>query len=468
MTNGSKHIIEKFCLEFNTPSEGNGKQLDKRSVEVFQQKLLPEMEKVFDRFGGDRNIRLDNLSIEMNVADPIRFEDQFIRQFLEQLSQKLEKVQQNSEESSEMESDLFRYFLEYGYFPWWAKTESVMELENKIMGENQIPAVASILGNDPDKLKRLVFQFSDTFLQTLVKNQNLIEFIKDLQQILSTFYRSTEVRNQLWLFVFYGLFFKNKSFEEVKIDIFKSTIDYFLQSEKSVISSKKLVNKVLNELKIVDNAFLMKLQKAVQSIHLNIEKNLEKTISEKKTIKKTIKKSERKTELKPDQKEWYTINAGLVLLHPFFVLFFESLGLTEKNIFKDFHAKNQAALLLQYLATGKSQSFENELILNKILCDIPLSVPIEKDLILNEKIKAEAEQLLNAVIKHWSALKNTSPESLRNTFLQREGKLTKNENGSWNLFIQHATFDILISKLPWSISIIKLPWMKNMLQVEWA
>jgi hypothetical protein len=149
-------------------------------------------------------------------------------------------------------------------------------------------------------------------------------------------------------------------------------------------------------------------------------------------------------------------------------MFFEGIGLTKKNVFKDLHSKNQAALLMQYLATGETQSFENELILNKLLCDIPLLAPIEKDLILDDKTKTEAAQLLNAVIKHWSALKNTSPDGLRNTFLQREGKLTKNEDGSWKLFIQHSTFDILISKLPWSVSFIKLPWMKNILQVEWA
>ena len=118
--------------------------------------------------------------------------------------------------------------------------------------------------------------------------------------------------------------------------------------------------------------------------------------------------------------------------------------------------------------TGNVKSAENELLLNKLLCDIPFSTPIENELVLNTEMEAEAIQLLNAVIKHWSVLQNTSPEGLRNTFLQREGKLSKSEDGSWKLFVQQNSFDILISKLPWSISIIQLPWMNQMLQVEWA
>ena len=102
------------------------------------------------------------------------------------------------------------------------------------------------------------------------------------------------------------------------------------------------------------------------------------------------------------------------------------------------------------------------------MCGIPFGEPIEKELLISDNMVAESDKLLKAVIKHWSALKNTSPDGLRNSFLQREGKLTRNNDGSWKLFIQQNAFDILISKLPWSISFIKLPWMKNMLQVEWA
>ncbi len=400
---------------------------------------------------------------------------------MDQLSQKLENASEEIQDSQDDIEALLEHFLQNGHFPWWAQETSIAALEEKILTEKQIAfSLSTILKNDPEKLKRLVFQFSDKLLQTLLDQHfgiagTLNGFRQELQEILSKSFPKTEVRNQLWLFVFEALIFNNQAVEQAKIYIFKSSIEHFSEYknpfQSKAVSKTQLAEKVLKtqlaeavlkKLKNIDNALATKLQAAIQSINSDNKSLVLKAKEGSKTDKKT------KTDIKPDQKSWYINNAGLVLLNPFFVLFFEELGLTKKNVFKDFHSKNQAALLLQYLSDGKTQSFENELVLNKILCEIPLSMPIEKDLILNEKIKTESENLLNAVIKHWSPLKNTSPDSLRNTFLQREGKLVKNENGGWKLIIQHQTFDILISKLPWTISIIKLPWMKNMLQVEWA
>lgn len=445
MAGVSKHIIEKFHLEFNTSEEANGKQLERQSLEIFREKLLPQMEKVFDRIGGERNIRLDQLSIEINTTDPVKSGEHFIHSFLEQLSDKLEKVQKSAQDSTGKNTGLLEYFLSNGHFPWWAQGASVAELENEILKEKDFPfSIASALGNDPERLKRLAYQFSDAFLQKLLagladKKEDLAGFLKNLQSILSKYRFTTGLRNQLWLLALEALIFQNRSIYETKIYVFNSSTAGY-PSET-----------ILKELKKSDQVIL---KKSLTTIQKTPEKP-----------KDTIKSA---TEEKPDQKTWYVNNAGLVLLHPFFLLLFAELNLTEKKDFKDFYSKNQAALLLHFLATGNTQTAENELILNKILCGIPLRTPVEKELVLDDKITAEANQLLNAAIKHWSALKNTSPDGLRTTFLQREGKLTQTENGNWNLFIQHTTIDILISKLPWSISVIKLPWMDQMLQVEWA
>ena len=136
--------------------------------------------------------------------------------------------------------------------------------------------------------------------------------------------------------------------------------------------------------------------------------------------------------------------------------------------FVDNFQRYQAALLLQFLVTGKTVFEEHELLLNKILCDIPMDEPMESHLILTKKQRTESEQLLSATIQHWTALKNTSPDGLRNTFLQREGKISQKENGDWLLQVQSTGVDILLSKLPWGVGMIKLPWMEGMLFVEWG
>jgi len=74
--------------------------------------------------------------------------------------------------------------------------------------------------------------------------------------------------------------------------------------------------------------------------------------------------------------------------------------------------------------------------------------------------------LLEAVIKNWTVLKNTSNDGLRTSFLLRKGSLNKDENG-WKLRVEKKTFDILLSKLPWGYTMIHLPWMQFPVLTEW-
>ncbi|MFN0276475.1 MAG: contractile injection system tape measure protein, partial [Chitinophagales bacterium] len=88
------------------------------------------------------------------------------------------------------------------------------------------------------------------------------------------------------------------------------------------------------------------------------------------------------------------------------------------------------------------------------------------DLQLSDFEKQEVDDVLHSIIKHWTVLKNTSLDSLRNTFLQREGKLTFLDD-EWLLQVEQKTVDILMNKMPWGVSYIKLPWMKHVLRTEW-
>jgi hypothetical protein len=161
----------------------------------------------------------------------------------------------------------------------------------------------------------------------------------------------------------------------------------------------------------------------------------------------------------------YIENAGLVLLHPFLVRFFLSLGIADQD---ELLQPERALCLLHYLATGQSIVPEYELVLPKILCNIPLPAPVETDLDLSGPEKDEACALFQAVIRHWDALGNTSPDGLRETFLLRPGRVSRRYDGDWLLQVERKTCDILLDQLPWGIGMIKLPWMEKMLWVEWA
>jgi hypothetical protein len=160
-------------------------------------------------------------------------------------------------------------------------------------------------------------------------------------------------------------------------------------------------------------------------------------------------------------------HAGLVLLHPFFEYFFREFDLLDHNAFRDEAARNTALHLLAFLVTGRDFPAEHELTFEKFLCGVSLDVPVERFVLLEERMKAESETLLKAAISHWQALKNTSPGGLREGFLQREGKLVMSSFEN-RLTVVHKAHDVLLSYLPWGYGIVKLPWLDGALLVDWA
>jgi hypothetical protein len=69
-------------------------------------------------------------------------------------------------------------------------------------------------------------------------------------------------------------------------------------------------------------------------------------------------------------------------------------------------------------------------------------------------------------MQNWQSLGNTSIAGLRESFLQREGRLLWNDD-AWSLSVSAAAYDMLLDTLPWSLSAIRLGWMKQVLHVQW-
>ena len=104
----------------------------------------------------------------------------------------------------------------------------------------------------------------------------------------------------------------------------------------------------------------------------------------------------------------------------------------------------------------------------KLLCNVPFATPVKADVGLTVAEIAEAEALLVAVIGHWDALRNTSPDGLRGSFLVRPGKMSQGDDGDFLLLVEGQSCDILLDRLPWGLGVVKLPWMERMLWVEWV
>jgi len=172
----------------------------------------------------------------------------------------------------------------------------------------------------------------------------------------------------------------------------------------------------------------------------------------------------------------YIDNGGLVLLATYTQRLFAMLNLLEGNAFRDAAAASRAVRCLAYLAEGHDGASEAECVLPKLLCGMAQSAPLggdaagDLDDALDDATIAVLDSLLDAVVAHWTALGKTSRDGLRQTFLQREGRLAREhtEGGMhWRLVLKTGAFDMLLDRLPWSFGTIKLPWMREVLYVDW-
>ncbi len=178
-------------------------------------------------------------------------------------------------------------------------------------------------------------------------------------------------------------------------------------------------------------------------------------------------KEQAKTLLADDKNAIYIGNAGLVLLNPFLSVYFTRLGLVEGGKFIDVEKQMRAVHLLQYVVTGATGSPEHQLVLNKILCNVPVEEPVPLNIEVTQYEQEVSEGMLNAVLNAWEKLKNTSIEGFRGSFLQRNGSLVYMDD-AWNLRVEQRGYDVLLQTLPWTIGMIKAPWMDNFLYVEWT
>lgn len=170
-------------------------------------------------------------------------------------------------------------------------------------------------------------------------------------------------------------------------------------------------------------------------------------------------------EVLPDE-DIHVSNAGLVLLAPWLPRLFDHLGYIEDGAFIDQATAERAVHCLQFLVDGSLFTPEFQLVLNKILCGVKPGKPIRRGIELSGDETDQLESLLEALTSHWKALQNTSIEGLRESFLQRGGRLQR-KGETWQLAVEARSFDMLLDQLPWSYSTIKFGWMERVIYVDW-
>ena len=156
-------------------------------------------------------------------------------------------------------------------------------------------------------------------------------------------------------------------------------------------------------------------------------------------------------------------NAGLVLVAPFLPHLFRNLGLLSGMRFTDDAAQIRGIYILQYMADG--QPFvKGNLQLNMLLCgwlDNRVLPPAPE---LSQSERSRADQTVEALHSHWTALGNISIDGLRSQFLRRHGQIEMGLEPK--VIVKARPHDAPLKDLPWIIAVTRTPWSEK-ISVDW-
>lgn len=161
----------------------------------------------------------------------------------------------------------------------------------------------------------------------------------------------------------------------------------------------------------------------------------------------------------------YLNGAGCVILHPFLEELFRSNDLLAGRAFRDAAAREHAVRLFAYLTFGDELTPEYDLLLPKLLCGMAWEDPLAL-IEFTDAERTACDQLLGAVLTHWSALKSNSVGWMRAQFFLRSAKLEQLDS-NWRLTVERRAQDVLLDRLPWGLGVIRLPWMQAPVYVHW-
>lgn len=158
--------------------------------------------------------------------------------------------------------------------------------------------------------------------------------------------------------------------------------------------------------------------------------------------------------------------SGLVLFATYLPLLFDRLGVLDENrkIKQDSLARARRAL--QLLGSADTPEASRTDPLEKTLLGLPQTWHFDKQPADPAPDGALINGLIEAVIKQWAALGQTSVAGMQDAFVKRAGALRAVEEG-WSLTVEQGPFDMLLDRLPWSFDTIALPWTELPLHVTW-
>jgi len=522
-----KNIIRKQSVRFQYNGKSDGFALQKEVSDWCELTLIPQIEQQLEPFCLlDEYISLDKIEINTEI-DGADWQQKIQQEVLFSLRKNLEQYRtsvdvtkgkglkaaadgssgkydgaslpdRTTERLDEKHTvarktdELFIYFLEKGYLPWWSNAVLIKDFKLALQewaAENKEDAradaireqlqlvfsesvVTRILNQLPGKL---FFEFfKNIFKKDAAIIGQLQVFLKEVTPNKISGTKQEAIARTVHGFIL-GELLAGK--EEIDLNSLVQFVYAELKQQKAIDLSARSLSairtKVSGPAAILWQQLLLQDQKVrgtkkkisdalhTEEIKGKAKYNYNKVIDQLKDRPGEIHK---RPDTVDDRVEGIFIdNAGAVLIAAFLPALFEKLKIAKQSDIVD---KDMAVFVIQYIVSGKTTISEFELVLPKILCGMELESAVNTDKKITAVQRKEVDEMLSSAIEHWSALKNTSVQGLREAFLQRRGKLIFTHN-EWLLQVERKSYDMLLQQLPWSFTMLKLPWMKNLLKTDW-
>ncbi len=481
------HLINKIYIHFKYSEGIEEKEALNRTGKYYESLVYPAIEKTLEKYK-TIDLRLEKLEINLDKIKIDDISESLTKLLEEEILKNINIPSLNNLEVNKNKIPLlmdkyevFIHYLKYAQIPWYYSeiNTDINQILIEISQENTI--------NEEfiKKLVVLLFQQENTFVRFyyLVKenepflNRIIAYLFEEMLQLNNLFHQIIELSKQkiqfktkriLFLMVLlkslkniisHGDYSENKIIDLLLIEIISNT--HSVDIQKEVIKKAGSIKEINKKIDFIVNTYLF-YSKKNETNRLVIDKNNQTDFN------KVKSNYQNQSLLMNEAEERIRIeNAGLVLFNPFLSGFFKSLHfLDETGQFKSETLRIRAVHLLQFFTGSKKSHQEHDLMLNKIICGVPLFMPINPSFRIKKQEKEEINELLKAVLTHWNVLKSSSVKGLQESFIQRKGTMEKSGN-DWIVRVENTGIDVLLDDLPWSIHILKFSWNPYIIHVEW-
>jgi len=480
------HLLRQHIIDVHCSSQLLGKEIQNTLSDVLEKDFYPKLELILNQYSIENyEWEIENISLDLPEISQKNWKKELVNQTLFKIEEYLkdhfpvlelnktkEKLENFGFESqSQFAENLFFEYLKTGIIAENSYSQNIDEIVEAIeISEVFIQKIINTFGENKTALIRFYFNINKNFREKI--NSEILKILISKQRVsplLNAFFNSktkftSVVELENW-FENQSAFSEHKTLKN-KADIQDDSNGNYQMNEKSISDKNRVeaesdTNEFVKKNNFHNKGEIPESDKR-NSINFNEAKD-QHLKNDQVNIHENLKINASELQFS----SIYIDNAGLIILHPFLSNLFQKLNLCNDEGWIGSESQHKAVLLTQYLVTGQEVFFENELILNKLICGFQVENVINTNQKISKKDKEVCNELLLVILEYWSVMKSSSVEALRETFLQRAGKLSLSETHSSELWVEEKGVDVLLSSLPWGIGIIQTPWMDNFLHCYW-